>query len=132
LPVSSWVLDASAVLAHLHGEEGSERVIAAIKEGALMSAVNLSEVVARLTDRGLSEEAIGSSIGLLGVPCVPFDEGAAYAAGLLRPGSRAAGLSLGDRACLALGRERNLPVLTADRAWSGLDLGTGIEVVLLR
>ena len=103
-----------------------------MEEGALISAVNLSEVVARLTDRGLSEEAIGRSIGLLGVPCIPFDETAAYSAGMLRPASRAAGLSFGDRACLALGRERNLPVLTADRAWSGLDLGPGIEVVLLR
>ena len=97
-----------------------------------MSAVNLSEVVERLSDRGLPEEAIGAAIGLLDLSCAAFDDDAAFAAGLLRRVSRSVGLSLGDRACLALGRERNLPVLTADRAWSGIDLGPGIEVVLLR
>ncbi len=104
----------------------------AVVDGAVMSTVNLSEVTAKLAETGLSEEAIGRSIGLLGVPCIPFDETAAYSAGMLRAASRIAGLSFGDRACLALGRERNLPVLTADRAWSDLDLGPGIEVVLLR
>lgn len=97
-----------------------------------MSTVNLSEVTAKLAETGLSEEAIRRSIGVYRLAWVPFDETAAYSAGMLRPASRAAGLSLGDRACLALGRERNLPVLTADRSWSGLDLGPGIEVVLLR
>ena len=130
--MSSWVVDASAVLAQLNGERGHERVAEALTEGAVMSAVNLSEVVARLADAGMPEADIRRTVGLLGVECAAFDEAAGFSAGLLRPASRSAGLSLGDRACVALGRERNLPVLTADRAWSGLDLGPGIEIVLLR
>lgn len=97
-----------------------------------MSTVNLSEVTAKLMEHGLSEEDVRGAIGVYRLAWVPFDDEAAFAAGLLRSATRSAGLSLGDRACLALGRDRNLPVLTADRAWGGLDLVPGIEVVLVR
>ncbi len=100
--------------------------------GAVMSAVNLSEVVAKLSDFGMAEAEVREIIEPLGVEVVAFDEAAAFVAGLLRRESRRAGLSLGDRACLALGRARRLPVLTADIAWSTIDFGSDVEIVMLR
>lgn len=100
--------------------------------GAVMSAVNLSEVVAKLSDVGMAEAEIREIIEPLGVEVVAFDEATAFVAGLLRRESRRAGLSLGDRACLALGRARKLPVLTADIAWSTVDLDPEVELVMLR
>lgn len=104
----------------------------ALLKGALMSAVNLSEVAAKLVDIGMAETEIRDAIEPLGVEVVTFDREAAVAAGFLRRESRRAGLSLGDRACLALGRERGLPVLTSDTAWASLDFGAGPEIVMLR
>jgi PIN domain nuclease of toxin-antitoxin system len=76
--------------------------------------------------RGEAEDVLGG----LGLDVRPFDERAAWAAGVLRIGTRNAGLSLGDRACIALAKELGLPALTADKAWSRL--ATGVEVKLLR
>ena len=130
--MSSCVLDASALLALLNREPGEERVMEALVMGALMSAVNLSEVVAKLADIGMTEADIREAVEPLGIKLADFDASGAFSAGLLRPASRSAGLSLGDRACIALGRQRGLPVLTADIAWNSLDLGTEVEIVMLR
>ncbi len=104
----------------------------ALVMGALMSTVNLSEVVATLADIGMTEADIREAVEPLGIELADFDASGAFSAGLLRPASRSAGLSLGDRACIALGRQRSLPVLTADIAWNSLKLGTGVEIVMLR
>lgn len=104
----------------------------ALARGALMSTVNLSEVAAKLADIGMAEAAVRMATEQLGLEFVAFDEAGAVAAGLLRPASRSAGLSLGDRACIALGQARSLPVLTADLAWSSLDLGPEVQVVMIR
>lgn len=128
--MSEWVLDASAVLAVLQQEPGQERVAEALDEGAAISAVNLSEVVAKLAAARAPEAGIRAKIAELRMDVSPFDADAAFAAGLLIPLTRAAGLSLGDRACIALGQRRGLPVLTADAAWAGLDLG--VEITVLR
>ena len=130
--MSEWVLDASAALAVLQQEPGEERVERALADGAVISAVNLSEVVAKLADRGMPEAEIRADITRLRLDVAPFNGVDAFAAGLLRPVTRAAGLSLGDRACIALGRRSGLPVLTADIAWTGLDLGPGVEITALR
>jgi ribonuclease VapC len=98
--------------------------------GALVSAVNLSEVVARLAEGGMPEVAIWQDLDRLGLEGVPFDVEQAYAAGLLRPLTRHLGLSLGDRACLSLAQQLGVPVFTTDGAWAALDLG--IEVHLVR
>ncbi|HEY8574360.1 type II toxin-antitoxin system VapC family toxin [Phenylobacterium sp.] len=123
------VLDASAVLARLLSEPGEEVVSSAV-EGARVSAVNLAEVIARLIDRGVPVEAAVATTAELGIDVIPFDETAALRAGTLRASTRSLGLSLGDRACLALAEMVGLPVLTADRAWAELDLD--VEVVLIR
>ena len=127
--MTSYVLDASALLVLLKGETGSERVVEAITEGAAISAVNFSEVVGKLCEGGMPEEAIHESLDLLELDIVEFDMTLAYQAGLLRPHTRQAGLSLGDRACLALAQHLNLPALTADRAWKGLLPGLNVQVI---
>jgi ribonuclease VapC len=126
--VTSAILDASAILAHLAGEPGAGAVTAHLP-GAAVSAVNVAEVGAKLVDRGMSERDMRAAIGMLGLEIVVFNENAAYAAALLRDRTRKAGLSLGDRACLALGIARKLPVLTAERSWAGLDLGVEIRLI---
>lgn len=122
------VLDASALLAFLNGEVGANEVLLALN-GAMMSSINHSEVVARLSDAGMPATSIRESIDGLRIEVVSFDAYQSYAAGLLRGATRAAGLSLGDRACLTLGRQLNLPVLTADRVWADLDLGVEVQLV---
>ena len=123
------VFDASAVLALLAGEPGAELIRAALPNAA-MSAVNLSEVGAKLADRGMKEPVIRTAVGMLGLEIVAFDEAAAYAAAAMRDLTRHLGLSLGDRACLALAAARGVPVLTADRNWASL--GIGVDVRLAR
>lgn len=126
--MSDVVLDASALLALLFAEPGAEAV-AAVLADALISSVNLAEVASRLTDRGVPEADARAAIAATGVRIVEFDSDQAWEAARLRGPTRAAGLSLGDRACLALARTRSLPALTGDRAWTGI---AGVEVVLIR
>ncbi len=123
------VLDASALLALLYQEVGAERVAQAVTAGAAVSAVNLSEVVAKLSEAGMPAPAIQQALSPLDVETVVFATEAAYQTGLLRLPTRQVGLSLGDRACLALAQQLNLPILTADRSWEGLSLGVLIDVI---
>ena len=129
--MSSWVLDASALMAVVNSEPGATRVEEALAAGAIMSTVNLLEVVAKLAEAGLPKQEILDVVGPVGLQFAVFDAGDAVSAGLLRPPTRSAGLSFGDRACLALAQQSGAPVLTADRAWAELDLD-GIEVELVR
>ena len=92
--------------------------------------MNLVEVVQKLVDRKVDDRAIRATVDGLGLNSEPFDAEQALQAGLLRRITRSKGLSLGDRACLALGKRLGLPVYTADRVWAELDLG--VEVVLIR
>jgi len=126
--VSRHVLDASALLAILNQESGAEQWTDAVIDG-VMSAVNLSEVIARLADAAMPEEDIRKVIEPLDLEVAPFDSHQAWTAGLLRSATKAAGLSLGDRACLALGRTMKLPVLTADQAWKSLRVGVLVKLL---
>lgn len=121
------LLDASALLALLQQEPGAERVAAAVAAGAVIGAVNLSEVVAKLDEWGVPHPEIHDALEALGLRVAPFDTGLAYAAGMLRRSGSARGLSLGDRACLALGVRDELPILTGDRAWEGVVPGAVLE-----
>ncbi len=122
------VLDASAVLAALAGEPGADVVNAALPN-AVISTVNLTEVGAKLAERGMNEADIRAAVGMLGLNVVIFDEDAAYAAAMLRVRTRGHGLSLGDRVCLALGLARGAPILTADRSWARLDVGAEVRLI---
>ena len=123
-----YVLDASAVLAAFFDEPGAA-LVAERMAGALISAVNLAEVIAKLVDRGLLHDQILDIMAQLDVEVVPLDAAQATVAGLLRANTRAAGLSLGDRCCLALAISRQGIAVTADRAWGDLTIEAEIEVV---
>lgn len=127
--MDSVVLDASAALAVFMREPGDD-VVKAHVPGASMSAVNVAEVVGKFSASGMTEVDIRAAIATLGVEVVSFDEELAFATGMLGPLTKRSGLSLGDRACLALARHLALPVLTADRTWAELDVG--VEVQLIR
>jgi ribonuclease VapC len=123
------VVDASAVIAFLVGEPFS-RFDGERLGNALISAVNLSEVLTRMPEIGVPERETAAAVERLNLRVVAFDESQARATALLRPVTRQAGLSLGDRACLALGRARGCPVVTADRVWATVDIG--VEIILIR
>jgi PIN domain nuclease of toxin-antitoxin system len=127
--VSSAVLDASALLALLNEEPGQEEVERVLISGAVVSAVNFSEVVARLADAGMPEAALREALEGLELNVVAFDRELAYRAGLLRGATREHGLSLGDRACLALAASNRCPAITADRAWESLDVGVAVRLI---
>ena len=122
------VIDASALLALLNAEPGAD-VVAEALLGGVISAVNLSEVVAKLCDAGMPEKAIRQSLQPLGLEIVPFDEEQSYQAGLLRTSTQDMGISLGDRACLNLAKMLGVVAITADRAWVGLSVGATIKVI---
>ena len=122
------VLDASALLCLLNGEPGSERVVQALPS-AVIGAANLAEVVSKLRERGLSAEEVQDVLGSLPLDVRPLTAAQAYAIGHLRPATRTLGLSLGDRACLALAAELSVPALTADQAWTDLDIGVDVELI---
>jgi ribonuclease VapC len=122
------ILDASAVLALLYGEPGSEQV-AAHGQDALLLSVNLSEILSRAIDKGGNAAMVKTAVDRLQLQIIPFDEDLAFDAGQLREETRSIGASLGDRACLALVRATGLPVLTADKRWSELDIGLDIRQI---
>nr|WP_184091843.1 type II toxin-antitoxin system VapC family toxin [Sphingomonas xinjiangensis] len=122
------MLDASALLALMLGEDGAEAVHAVLPN-AQVSTVNLSEVIAKLQEKGVPNEVISSTIAELDLDVVPFDRAQAVHAGLLRAHTRSYGLSLGDRACLAAAAAAGATAVTSDRAWSKLKTGVLIEVV---
>ena len=125
-----FVLDASALLAGLNGEPGADRVAAAL-DSAVVSAVNFAEVVGGLARGGNSPERVRSVLLALACTVVPADEEMAIDAGLMRALTDRAGLSLGDRFCLALCRRLRAPVLTTDRQWALIadDVGVKVEVI---
>ena len=122
------VLDSSAVLALMFGEAGGERVEAALKDAAILT-VNVSEVIAKLTDRGW--ERLPAEQALAGLPLlvVSFDLELAHLAASFRPVTRRHQFSFADRACLALAHRHGWPALSADRAWMNVDLGVAIELI---
>jgi len=127
------VLDASALLAVVNQEAGRERVEEAVAAGALLSTVNWAEVLTRLVMSGADPDAVTAvalPTGNAGqLQLIPFDDEQAREAARLIRKTRSLGLSLADRAALALAKLRGLPVLTSDRAWRSLRLSIKIEII---
>jgi PIN domain nuclease of toxin-antitoxin system len=128
------VLDASALVAFVYDEPGADRLEPAIRAGAFTSTINWAETLSRMVERGETVDAalarLRLQIAALGkIDVVPFTESHAREAARLRQPTRHLGLSLADRACLALGRLHRLPVLTTDRAWRSLRISVKIEVI---
>ncbi len=126
--MNNCVLDASALLAFLNQEQGAEQVEISLP-AAVLCAVNLAEVVAKLTDVGVPDEDIRTAIATLGLTIIDFDANLAFEAGKLRLLTRQAGLSLGDRACLATALVLHRVALTADQAWIRLNLGITVQCI---
>jgi ribonuclease VapC len=126
--VSRYLLDASAVLAVLNAETGADIILAALTAGGSISAVNFSEVVSKLADQHLTEVETNTVLESLELEVLDFTTAHAYQSGRLRSQTRTAGLSIADRACLAVAKSLNLPVLTADHNWSRVDVGVKVEI----
>jgi PIN domain nuclease of toxin-antitoxin system len=124
----SIVLDASAVLALAFDEPGADKVVAALSN-AVISTVNLSEVAAKLIEKGFVANEARTWLGALRLKVMPFDQEQAWKAAVLRASTRSKGLSLGDRACLSLAATLKAPALTTDQAWQSVAAGCRVEMV---
>jgi PIN domain nuclease of toxin-antitoxin system len=122
------VLDASALLAYLQNELGSDAVEAMLTE-SIISSVNWTEVVQKSIAAGVSVDGMRDDLEAVGLIVSPFTPEEAEIAGRLWQQTRQYGLSLGDRACLSLGIRLNVPVLTADQIWASLNLPITVHVV---
>jgi ribonuclease VapC len=125
------VLDASAVLALMHREPGESIVAEYLQRSeTAISIVNVAEILSKQQDIEIPPSESLPLLELLGIQFFDFDQAAAMQAAEFRKNTKAYGLSLGDRACLALGKRLDCPVLTTDRIWSQLNLD--IEIILIR
>lgn len=127
--MSEVVLDASALLALIRRERGADAVASHLGDAAV-SAVNIAETYGRLLRDAFRPDELRRDIEALGLDVRSFDPEQAFIAGEIEPATRPLGLSLGDRACLALAKSLGLPVLTGDRQW--LEAKVGVDVRLFR
>jgi PIN domain nuclease of toxin-antitoxin system len=129
--VTEVVLDASALIALLRDEQGADKV-ADIVASARMSVVNYAEVVSHFVHAGMPEREVDAMLDPLPIEWVAMDKELARYAGRLRTMTSHAGLSLGDRACLALAGQMGLPAWTADRSWGSIADTVGVDIALIR
>lgn len=129
--MTDFVLDASALMAMLREEPGARKVADAIA-GASMSVLNYAEVVSYFIHAGMDEHDLDAMLDPLPIELVPADRNLARLAGHLRGPTADAGLSLGDRFCLALAKRKGLPAWTADKAWKRIAEVVGVDVVTIR
>lgn len=127
-PQASAVFDASAILAVLLSEPGSDRVLPVLEGGGL-STVNLIEVHTRMITLGADPARVWNRVLDFQCQICPFTESQARVAAELFTATRPYGLSLGDRACLALAIERKAKVYTTDRSWKSIPLPIEVEVI---
>ncbi len=127
--MASAVLDSSAILAVLNNEPGADAVEEMLDD-ALVSTVNYAEVVAKLVERGSTSAQAQSALRSIALTTSDFDILLAQRTGALRAETIRRGLSLGDRACLALAEREGVPALTGDRTWVGAV--SGVEIRLIR
>lgn len=131
--VAKVVLDASAMLALLGNEPGADKVIARLSE-CVISAVNLSEVYSKSIQKGHSLDRVVEQIRRLQIPTIDFADAHARQTAVMHAATRKLGISLGDCACLSLGKITGATIVTADRRWSeySLDSLFGVELQQIR
>lgn len=129
--MSAIVIDASAILAAILGEAGGDAVFEMLEE-AMVSTVNVAEVYTYAAINELPTDAIDAFFADTGIEIASFDQSQAVTAGHLASITRKAGLSLGDRSCLALAKLHDAEVLTADRPWEQVADAAGLTITLLR
>ena len=115
-----FILDASAILAVLQNESGKEKVEVMLDSSAI-GRVNLTEILTSLINKGSSLEDAVAAVDSLEIPVIEFDRVQSERSAKLRPLTKHLGLSLGDRACLALAIEKDATAVTADRNWTKLN-----------
>lgn len=125
------IFDASAVLALLRDEPGAAKVETMIAD-ARISVVNFAEVISYYAKQGSDGPTIARMLRALPIAVVPAEEDLALAAGMLRPLTLEAGLSLGDRFCLALAKREKATAVTADRVWTTIASEVGVKVSVIR
>lgn len=126
--MTSAILDTSALLAYVKGEQGAEMVAALIGDAAI-SAVNFAEAVSKLVDKGATLDLARAVLGIANLDVIDLNRALAEQAGALIAKTKLSGLSLGDRACLALASREQVPAITGDRAWSKLSLDIEIRFI---
>lgn len=122
------VLDSSAVLAVLQQEAGAD-VVTTVLEHAVVSAVNYAEIVGKLVERGATLEEARRTLSAIDLQIVAYDAGLAERTGELIHATRRQGISLGDRACIALAEREHAPAYTADRRWSQISCAADIRLI---
>ncbi len=127
------VLDASAIVAYARNEPGAQVVATRLRSRGrvLVSAVNWAEAAGKLREYRMTPAIVRHALAAVDAEIVPFAESDADAVAELAPRTRSLGLSLGDRACIALAMSIRAPALTAERAWSGLGVD-GLVVEQIR
>jgi PIN domain nuclease of toxin-antitoxin system len=129
--MSQVILDASALIAMLKGERGADAVAATIVT-ASMGVFNYAEVVSHFIHLGMPEADVDDMLDPLPMTIIPANKLLAREAGRLRAATAGAGLSLGDRFCLALAKHEGVPAWTADKAWASIAHAAGVEIVIIR
>ena len=135
--MSTFVLDASGLLALLLDEEGAAEVEQVLANSGAISSGNLAEALSKIAERGADPGEVARDLevkGILGglLEVEPVTAQDAITIAQMRPATKEHGLGLGDRICLALGRRLDLPVMTADRAWVELEEVLGVDVRAFR
>ena len=128
------VLDASALLAYLNDEPGADVVEKALAAGSAIGTVNWAEVLSKAMETGIAPETLTTELEKRGIlrntlDVLPLTIEDSMEIARLRPLTKSCGLSLGDRACLALGKRLRIPILTADRIWAEVP---GVHVTVIR
>jgi PIN domain nuclease of toxin-antitoxin system len=126
--MNKCVLDASAILALLNDESGAG-MVQELLPVAIISAVNYAEVVTRLSLLGMPENEIREALDMLGLAIISFDEGLSFQTGALAITTKQYGLSLGDRACLALALKTGYFAVTSDKVWQEVNIGVDIKLI---
>ncbi|MEQ1606515.1 MAG: type II toxin-antitoxin system VapC family toxin [Pyrinomonadaceae bacterium] len=117
--MSDFILDASAILAAIFHEPG-ERMVESVLDRSAVSRINVTEVLTKLIERGSSIDDAIETVDGLNISVIEFDENQSRENASLRSVTRHLGLSLGDRACIALAIRENAVAVTADRHWKDL------------
>lgn len=125
------ILDASALIAYLHDEPGADAVVEAITQVAAVSVVNWAEALSKVAADGNDPQQVADSFQTSNSPLLlePLTDADCIEIARLRPLTKAHGLSLADRACLALAKRLEIPVITADRDWADLTLGINVQLI---
>ncbi len=127
------VMDSSALLAVSKGERGAEEVMELMEsQDCVISSVNMAEVATRLLDMGLPPEQLDRACRQFGIDVIDFNHEQAVACAALRPLTKSSGLSLGDRACLALAKLMQGTAVTSDHAWQDVKAAVGVPIIQIR